>query len=94
MASAKWTIGWERRPCMVKAGDEEKKALWYMFGTHSYYNTVDAVLVGQMGGQVGWEASVAIVEYEDGKVDAVGVENIRFLDSESEFSQYTWEEKC
>ena len=92
MASATWIVGHERRPCTVKVGDKEKKALWYMFGTQSYYNTVDAVLVGQTGGQVGWESPCAVVEYEDGKVEAVGVEHIRFLDSKKEFEQYAWEE--
>lgn len=94
MARLRWTIEMERRPCMVRVKDgSEKKALWYMFGTHAYYNTVDAVLVGQSGGQVGWESTVAVVEYEDGKVDVTGAENIRFLDSEFLFKEYKWGEE-
>lgn len=84
-----WTQ--ERRPCMVRMKDgSEKKALWHMFTTRAVYRVRDAILQGQTGGQIGFSSPVAIVEYKDGSIHEVGATEIRFIDSDYEFSQYMW----
>lgn len=79
----KYEIMSERRPCMVRMADgTERKALWHMFDTKAVYR-----------GQIGYSHPVAVVEYEDGTVHQIGTNEMRFLDSKQEFSQYAWEKR-
>lgn len=91
MASTKWVIGQERRPCMVMIGDKEEKAMFHTFITRATYDVRDAILMGQSGGQIGFSYPVAVIELEDGSVHEVMATSIRFLDSKEGFSQYAWE---
>lgn len=37
-----------------------------------------------------FDTAVAIVEYEDGTMDSVYPDNLRFLDSKATFAEYAW----
>ena len=92
---SKITVKQEIRPCMVRMADgSEKKAVWHMFTTRAVYRVRDAILQGQTGGKIGFSSPVAIVEYKDGSIHEVGATEIRFIDSDYEFSQYMWENEC
>lgn len=85
------TIEHQRRPCMVfmpgrltRAGDipdREERAIF-----HTFVNRIEQL--GQNGCQVQYVA--AIVEYDDGTLDEVNIDRVRFLDSDAVFGEYVW----
>lgn len=84
----------ERRICMVetyKSEVKEKRAFFHLFTTSAYPIEPSILKGGHPGGQV--SKPVAIVEYEDGTVDTVEPERVRFLDTEGLMKQYSWGEK-
>lgn len=85
----------ERRICMVQylEGKErkEKRAFFHLFSTNARPLEPSPLRGGHPGGQ--YSEPLAIVEYEDGVVDAVSPLRVRFLDTEGLMKQYSWGEK-
>lgn len=83
----------ERRICMVEtyeANRKERRAFFHLFTTSARPIEPSPLRGGHPGGQV--SKPVAIVEYEDGTVDTVEPERVRFLDTEGLMEQYSWSE--
>lgn len=68
---------------------KERRAFFHLFTTSAYPIEPSLLKGGHPGGQV--SKPVAIVEYEDGTVEAVIVSRVRFLDTEGLMEQYSWE---
>ena len=99
----------ERRICVVveegqnsivKRGDKvvkeikkatERRAFFHLFTTRALPIEPSPLRGGHPGGQ--YSRPIAIVEYEDGTVDTVDAESVRFLDTYELMSQYSWGEK-
>ena len=83
----------ERRICMVRCFEPERKdrrAFFHLFTTSARPIEPSPLRGGHPGGQV--SKPIAIVEYEDGTVDTVNPESVRFLDTEGLMKQYSWDE--
>lgn len=83
----------ERRICMVRCFEPERKerrAFFHLFMTRAYPIEPSPLRGGHPGGQ--YSNAHAIVEYEDGTVDTVDPESVRFLDTEGLMKQYSWNE--
>ena len=78
------------RPCMVaiSKGGREKKALFHCWSQWSDVVGESVLKSGHKGGQV--SETYGIVEFEDGTVQSVYPQLIRFLDNP--FVEYMWEE--
>ena len=97
----------ERRICMVieegptsvvKRGNQvvkeikkvtERRAFFHLFAAEAMPLEPSPLRGGHPGGQ--YSKALAIVEYEDGTVDTVNPESIRFLDTKGLMEQYAWE---
>lgn len=75
--------GKKLRPCLVYG----LRAMLHCFFVSAHVR--DALLVGETPGQV--SRILALVEYEDGKMDIVGPGAIKMLDSNEVFSEYDWD---
>ena len=76
------------RPCVVKINEVEKRALFHRWSDQSDVIAPSLLKGGHSGGTVRY--TVAIVEYEDGRVAEVSPTLIRFLDNpkrERDFSE-------
>lgn len=78
----------EMRPCWVKNGGAERKALFHCWEQKSQLVGASAMLGGHPSGMV--LGMVALVEYEDGTVHEVYPSGVRFLDTDAIMSQYAW----
>lgn len=78
------------RPCMVAIckGGKEKKALFHCWSQWSDVVGESILKGGHKGGQI--SETYGIVEFEDGTVQRVYPNLIRFLDSP--FVEYAWNE--
>ena len=72
----------EMRPCVVTTKEGDKKAFFHRWSEHSEVIGPSPLRGGHSGGTVRF--TVAIVEYEDGRVGEINPEFIRFLDSSTE----------
>lgn len=61
---SKITVTPERRPCMVKIGSEEKKALWHMFSSRAHLYPI--VVIELEDGSV-YEVMVSGIRFLDSK---------------------------
>jgi hypothetical protein len=81
----------EYRPCEVtiyhRTGEETKRALFHKWITEAQVVEESPLRGGHPAGQV--MTTLALVEYEDGTVDAVSPGRVRFLDT-AEFNGH-WE---
>ena len=77
----------EPRPCIVR---QEGRALLHGFFIHSWTHGASAMIGGFSAGQE--SVPMALVEFEDGRVDAVAVDAVRMLDSAQVFSEYCFDE--
>ena len=77
------------RPCMVanRKGGKERRAFFHCWEQWSNVIGESPLLGGHKGGQV--SEIYGIVEFEDGTVQSVYPQLIRFLDSP--FGEYAWE---
>ena len=73
------------RPCTVR---HEGRALLHGLFVHAWTHG-DSLLIG--GFSAGQETEpMALVEYEDGRLDGVPVDAVRMLDSDALFGEYGW----
>lgn len=68
----------EMRPCVVSTTEGGKKAFFHRWSEHSEVIGPSLLRGGHSGGTVRF--TVAIVEYEDGTVENISPEAIRFTD--------------
>lgn len=83
----------EVRPCLIRSMTnvhEYSKAIFHGFTIRSYPDSRPARADHQ---KLQVTCPVAIVEYEDGKVYDVDVRRVRFIDSDTIFSQIHWDQK-
>lgn len=81
----------EMRPCVVATKEGDRKAFFHRWSEHSEVIGPSPLRGGHSGGTVRF--TVAIVEYEDGKVGEISPEFIRFSDiPEFDVSQYRMQE--
>lgn len=71
-------IKFEVRPCIVNKNNEEKKALFHMWGNFAKPVTADLYIGGCPEGQM--SMIFGLVEYEDGTMGEVNPSQIRFVD--------------
>lgn len=76
----------EPRPCVVR---QERAALLHGLFAHAWTHGESIAVGGFCAGQE--TMPMALVEYEDGRLDAVGVDAVRMLDSSEHFDEYEWE---
>ena len=77
--------GPEPRPCVVR---QEGRALFHGFFVRAWTHGSSVTIGGFSAGQ---EAHpMAIVEFEDGRVDAVAIDAVRMLDSKERFGEYSF----
>lgn len=83
-------IKYSLRPCMVaiRKGGDERKALFHCWSQWMDVVAPSILKGGHVGGQV--SETYGIVEFEDGTVQNVYPNLIRFLDNP--FIEYIWEE--
>lgn len=80
------------RPCTVSCSEKPnsshgRRALFHGWAEIEKPNI-------EYGKQVGkWQTVNAVVEFEDGTVDVVAPDKLRFTDSASLFAQYGWEDE-
>ena len=74
------------RPCVVR---QEGRALLHGLFVHAWTHGASITVGGFCAGQE--TAPMALVEYEDGRLDAVDVSAVRMLDSSELFEGYEWE---
>lgn len=74
------------RPCMVR---QEGRALLHGLFVQAWTHGSSIAVGGFCAGQE--TASMALVEYEDGRLDTVVVSAVRMLDSAELFEGYEWE---
>lgn len=74
------TMDFSLRPCLAMG----KNALFHRWS--DWANVRDAIMVGTTSGQIA--QTYAIVEYEDGQIDIVHPQSIKFLDNISK--NYYW----
>ena len=74
------------RPCMVR---QEGKALLHGLFVHSWTHGESIAVGGFCAGQE--TMPMALVEYEDGRLDAVVIDAVQMLDSAELFTEYEWE---
>lgn len=79
--------GPEPRPCVVR---QEGRALFHGFFVMAWTHGAAATIGGFSAGQE--SHPMAIVEFEDGRVDAVAIDAVRMLDSKERFGEYSFEE--
>lgn len=78
----------ELRPCIVR---QEGRALLHGFFVKAWTHGASAMIGGFSAGQE--TVPMALVEFEDGRVDSVVVDAVRMLDSKELFSEYCFEER-
>lgn len=74
----------EQRPCFVNG----KKALFHRWSDESYIVAPSYMKGGHGGGTI--RETVAVVEYEDGRVDRAALSSVRFV--AEDFRAYDWGE--
>lgn len=74
------------RPCMVR---QEGCALLHLLFVRAWTHGAAVTVGGFSAGQE--TAPMALVEYEDGRLDAVAVGAVTMLDSAELFAEYAWE---
>ncbi len=74
------------RPCMVR---QEGKALLHGLFVHAWTHGESIAVGGFCAGQE--TMPMALVEYEDGRLDAVVIDAVQMLDSAELFTEYEWE---
>lgn len=79
-AGTEFIIKRQLRPCVVTTKDGDKNALFHQWSDQSELIGPSLMRGGHNGGTLKY--TVAIVEYEDGKVAEVGPQYIRFLDNQ------------
>lgn len=77
----------EMRPCIAMG----KRALLHFAFVHTWTHGASATIGGFPAGQE--SRPCALVEYEDGSLDAVAADSVRMLDSKELFSEYRFEER-
>ena len=74
----------EYRPCLVLRSPytkrEDSKALFHRW----------VVKQGTLPTGSQFTTIEALIEFEDGEVESVGVKNVRFIDSKQMFEQFDW----
>lgn len=70
----------EPRPCVVN----RSRALFHGWAELEKPNIEDGRQVGK------WKQPVALVEYQNGNVEPVSPNKVRFLDGAEVFSRYDW----
>lgn len=77
------------RPCLVLTRHNgQRKAFCHLFTTRAHVIAPSPLKGGHTGGQI--SEPVAVVEFEDGTVEAVALENIHLLDTAAEMEKYDW----
>lgn len=76
----------EMRPCWVKDGESERKALFHCWEHRQDLISASVMAGGHPAGTI--SRTLAIVEYEDGTVHEVYPYYIRFIDSEALINQF------
>lgn len=76
----------EPRPCVV---GQEHAALLHGLFIHAWTHGESIAVGGFCAGQE--TMPMALVEYEDGRLDAVEIDAVRMLDSSELFDEYEWE---
>lgn len=74
------------RPCMVR---QEGRARLHGLFVHAWTHGASVAVGGFCAGQE--TEPMALVEYEDGRLDAVAVSAVQMLDSAELFESYAWE---
>lgn len=87
------TVAHMCRGKVVKEDKEvtERRAFFHLFAVEAMPLEPSPLQGGRPGGQ--YSKVLAIVEYEDGTVDTVNPESVRFLDTAGLMAQYSWGEK-
>ena len=70
----------EPRPCVV----DGSRALFHGWAELEKPNIEDGKQVGR------WKNVVAVIEYQNGSVEPVAMNKVRFMDGAAMFSQYSW----
>lgn len=78
----------EPRPCFVR---QEGRALCHGFFIHAWTHGAAITIGGFSAGQE--TRPMALVEFEDGRLDAVAVDAVRMLDSAELFAEYRFTER-
>ena len=90
MAYGNIKIEYHLRPCLVRINSEEfKKALFHRWTDVSELVGASPLRGGHPGGQI--SDTFAIVEFEEGNVLRVNIEDIIFLDSGNQFADFAWD---
>lgn len=76
------------RPCMVR---QDGRALLHGFHVHMWTHGAAATIGGFTAGQE--STLLALVEFEDGRLDCVAVDSMRMLDSAEVFKRYEWSDE-
>lgn len=87
---ASWQVKWPdyRRPCIYESSHGKLvRCLWHGFSTNSYIVPPSLMVGGHNGGTV--SEPVAIIEFENGMVEKVPANKIRFDDMGS-FNDFAW----
>lgn len=79
----------EMRPCWVKDGESERKALFHCWEQRKDLISASISLGGHPAGTI--SRTLGIVEYEDGTVHEMYPNHIRFIDSEAIMNQFYFE---
>lgn len=77
------------RPCIVGCGENAKNALFHKWAERAWVEPPSPLRGGHCGGQL--RDVCGIVEYEDGRVQMVFPNDIRFVDRMH--SNFAWEEE-
>lgn len=78
----------EMRPCWVKDGESERKALFHCWERRQDLISASIMEGGHPAGVM--SRTLAIVEYEDGTVHEKYLSSVRFDDTATVMSEYVW----
>lgn len=78
----------ELRPCTAMG----ERALLHFFFVHTWTHGASATIGGFPAGQE--NRPCALVEYEDGRIEAVSTDSVRMLDSAELFSEFDFGKGC
>lgn len=80
----------EPRPCLVSVSGEKRRVLCHLLFVSAWTHGAAATIGGFSAGQE--TLPKALVEYEDGQLDAAPIGAVSMLDSRELFGSYAWTE--